>query len=105
MTQTGANNRGTDQSTPSHSLKGLTDADQPAHTWSSANNNSPDQSAHLQNLEPIIKVVCEQWRSRSACTFVQAQNNGADQPAHLHGLRLVFSMLTNAGPTRINNIG
>ena len=29
--QSGANNRGTDQSTHSHSLKGMTDADQPAH--------------------------------------------------------------------------
>ena len=27
----GASNRGTDQSTHSHSLKGMTDADQPAH--------------------------------------------------------------------------
>ena len=31
ITQTGVNNRGTDQSTHSHRLKGMTDADQPAH--------------------------------------------------------------------------
>ena len=31
ITQTGANNRGTDQSTHSHCLKGMTDADQRAH--------------------------------------------------------------------------
>ena len=31
ITQTGMNNRGTDQSTHSHSLNGITDADQPAH--------------------------------------------------------------------------
>ena len=31
ITHTDANNRGTDQSTPLHSLKGMTDADQPAH--------------------------------------------------------------------------
>ena len=31
ITHTDANNRGTDQSTPSHRLKGMADADQPAH--------------------------------------------------------------------------
>ena len=31
ITQTGVNNRGTDQSSHSHCLKGMTDADQPAH--------------------------------------------------------------------------
>ena len=32
-------------------------------------------------------------------------NNCVDQPAHLHSLRLAFGMLTNVGPTRINNVG
>ena len=31
ITQTGDNNRGTDKYTHSHNLKGMTDADQPAH--------------------------------------------------------------------------
>ena len=31
ITHTDVNNRGTDQSTPWHNLKGMTDADQPAH--------------------------------------------------------------------------
>ena len=31
ITDTDVNNKGTDQSTPSHSLKGMTDEDQPAH--------------------------------------------------------------------------
>ena len=32
-------------------------------------------------------------------------NNSVDQPAHLYILRLTFGMLTNVGPTRINNVG
>ena len=32
-------------------------------------------------------------------------NNSVDQPADLHSLRLAFGMLTNVGPTRINNVG
>ena len=44
ITQTGANKRGTDQSTHSRCLKGITDTDQPAHPWSSAYKNSADQS-------------------------------------------------------------
>ena len=81
---------------------------------SSTKNNSADQSAHLQSLEPtteveisqlISKVLCKQGGCRSACSFAQAQNNSADQPAHLHSLRLAFDMLTNVGPIRINNVG
>ena len=70
---------------------------------SSVNNNSADQSAQLM-------------RSRSASSSAKscANYDGADQPAHsrrhdqpahLHSLRLAFGMLTNVGPTRINNVG
>ena len=125
ITQPGANNRGTDQSTPSHSLKGMTDADHPAHLEgndrcrspcssmkSSANNNSADQSAHLQSPEPATEA-----RSASSSEKSCANNDVADQPAHLHrhktvqinllicSLKLAFGMLTNVGPTRINNVG
>ena len=72
------------------------------------NNNSADQSAHLQSLEPTTEA-----RSTKSC----ANNDGADQPAHsrryktvqinllICSLKLAFGMLTNVGPTRINNVG
>ena len=68
ITKTGANNRGTDQSTHSHSLKGMKDAD-PACSFmkSSVNNNCADQSAHLQSLEPTTEVEIPQLISKVLC--------------------------------------
>ena len=82
---------------------------------SSANNNSANQSAYLQSLEPTTavkisrltgKVLFIGW-SRSVCSSTKSgvNNDGADQPAHLHSLRLAFGMQTNLGPTRINYVG
>ena len=79
---------------------------------SSANNNSADQSAHLQSPEPITEA-----RSVRSSANSCANNDGADQPAHsrrhktvqinllICSLKLAFGMLTNVGPTRINNVG
>ena len=78
---------------------------------SSANNNSADQSTQLQSLEPTTEA-----RSVRSSTKSCANNDGADQPAHscrhktvqinllICSLKLAFGMLTNVGPTRINNI-
>ena len=101
ITQTGVNNRGTDQSTHSHCLKGMTDADQPAHPLGFL------QTTTVQISLLICKIRSQQQRSRSASSMAKscANNDGADQPAHLRSLRLAFGMLTNVRPTRINNVG
>ena len=79
---------------------------------SSANNNSADQSAHLQSPEPTTEARSVRSSAKSC-----ANNDGADQPAHsrrhktvqinllICSLKLAFGMLTNVGPTRINNVG
>ena len=81
-------------------------------TKSSANNNSADQSAHLQSPEPTTEA-----RSASSSAKSCANNDVADQPAHsprhktvqinllICSLKLAFGMPTNVGPTRINNDG
>ena len=79
---------------------------------SSANNNSADQSAHLQSPESTTEARSVRSSAKSC-----ANNDGADQPAHsrrhktvqinllICSLKLAFGMLTNVVPTRINNVG
>ena len=65
---------------------------------SAANNRGRDQPAQRQSLVQTMSVQI----SLLICT---GTNNSVDQPAHLHSLRLAFGMLTNVGPSRINNVG
>ena len=65
---------------------------------SGANNRGQDQPAQWQSLVQTMMV-------QISLPICAGTNNSVDQPAHLHSLMLALSMLTNVGPTRINNVG
>ena len=74
---------------------------------SSANNNSADQSAHLQSPEQTTDARSASSSAKSCANYIFA-----DQPAHsrrhktvqinllICRMKLAFGMLTNVGPTR-----
>ena len=71
ITQTGAYNRGTDQSTHSHRLKGMTDADQPAHPPNQPKNYvGPTLLYYLARPPPhknTITPLCSQHNNFFLC--------------------------------------